>query len=315
MPARKFTDDQEAEICRRYEAGENTRGLANAYGAVPATIWKILRRTNAKIRNLSESQRKFSNTQEEDICREYVSGSSMPRLAARYQVQACVIHRVLRRNNIECRTISEAFKTNRVHKKLSEAQELEIAKKYTKGKTSVELGAAYDLDPGTIINIVRRNDGNVRDALGFGDSVQHIFDCAGLHTHHRECEFYVYELARYANTHCKPGIAFDSCARADAEYGEEVLRLVFATRAEAYFLEQAVLDATRGYRDCPEDLVGWDGASEVRAMPAEDLLPVIDRLAAELELLGVWAFAAAYVPMTAAQRAQCQQRAQLSPVA
>ena len=130
----------------------------------------------------------------------------------------------------------------------------------------------------------------------------------GHHASLRECEFYLYKVARYANTHCKPGIAFDSCARADAEYVEEVLRLVFATRAEAYFLEQAVLDATRGYRDCPEDLAGWSGATEVRALPAEDLLPVIDRLAAELELLGVWAFAAAYVPMTAAQRAQCQLR-------
>ena len=34
-----------------------------------------------------------------------------------------------------------------------------------------------------------------------------------------------------------------------------------------------------------------------------------DRLLAELEDLGVWEFAARFVPTTAAQRAICQQRA------
>jgi hypothetical protein len=115
-------------------------------------------------------------------------------------------------------------------------------------------------------------------------------------------------------THCKPGIAFDADARArssaaEGEYGEEVLRLLFATRTEAYFLEQAVLDATRGSADCPEDLLGWAGASEIRAMPASDMVPIVLRLADELEELGLWEFAARYVPMTAAQRLQCQQRA------
>jgi hypothetical protein len=125
----------------------------------------------------------------------------------------------------------------------------------------------------------------------------------------RDCELYLYGLERYATTHCKPGIAFDAEVRADKEYGEAVLRLLFSTRQEAYFLEQAVLDATRGCAGCPDDLTGWTGASEIRAMPAEDMVPIVLRLAEELEELGVWEFAARYVPMTAAQRAICQQRA------
>ena len=131
----------------------------------------------------------------------------------------------------------------------------------------------------------------------------------------RECELYLYELARYSDTHCKPGIAFDADRRADREYGAEVLRLVLTTRGEAYFLEQAVLDATRGSAECPDDLADWPGNREVRAMPADDLLPIVLRLAAELEAMGPWSFAAAYVPMTAAQRATCQQRSlTLSPL-
>jgi hypothetical protein len=44
-------------------------------------------------------------------------------------------------------------------------------------------------------------------------------------------------------------------------------------------------------------------------MPASDLVPIVLRLADELDNLGVWEFAARYVPMTSAQRVICQQRA------
>jgi hypothetical protein len=146
-----------------------------------------------------------------------------------------------------------------------------------------------------------------------GDSMRLLLSGEQRFASEKDCTLYVVELANHPG-HSKPGIAFDLKARsriANGQYGSEALQLLFGSRAEAFILEQAVLDQTRGFADCPDDLInqGWAGASEVRAMPAEDMVPIVLRLADELEEMGVWSFAAAYVPMTAAQRMQCQQRA------
>jgi hypothetical protein len=146
---------------------------------------------------------------------------------------------------------------------------------------------------------------------GFGDSVQHALDCTGRHSHVRECSFYIYGLVNHPDF-AKLGIAFDvehRVRKSEGQYDEQHYCKTFATRQETYLFEQAVRDATRGCADCPEELLDWDGASEVRAMAAEDLIAVAERLLEEMEELGVWEFAARYVPMTAAQRAICQQRA------
>jgi hypothetical protein len=145
----------------------------------------------------------------------------------------------------------------------------------------------------------------------FGDSVQNALDCTGRHSQVRDCDFYIYGLANFSGF-VKPGIAFDTEDRARSskgQYGEQHFSVTFATRQEAFFFEQAVLDATRGCAHCPEELLDWAGATEVRTMDPADLIQVADRLLAELEELGVWEFAARFVPMTAAQRAICQQRA------
>jgi hypothetical protein len=191
-------------------------------------------------------------------------------------------------------------------------QEDEVIARYVAGENTVELGAAMGVSDCTIGKILKRNGIERRRGGGCGDTVQHALDCTGHHNHVRDCSFYIYELSRYSDTHCKPGISVDVENRAavsQGEYGDEHFRVAFSTRQEAYFLEQALLDATRGAAGCPDDLIDWTGASEVRAMPAADLVPVAERLIAELDELGVWDFAALRVPMTMAQRAICQQRA------
>jgi Mor family transcriptional regulator len=306
-----LTDEQEAELCRRYVEGEHTRKLAKAYGVYPGTVWLIIRRNGVKTRSIKEVRGGLTNEQEIEVCHKYSAGMSTVQLGKAYKVTSTTISNILSRNGVKHRSISEA------KRQFTDAEELEFCRLYDAGETTVEIAKLFGVTGNTIADAVQRQGGEIRCIENWTDSVKHVLDGTGRHSRPRECEFYLYELARYADTHCKPGIAFETETRVkqgSGKYGEEVLRLVFGTRAEAYFLEQAVLDATRGYRDCPEDLAGWSGATEVRAMPAEDLLPVVDRLAAELELLGVWEFAAAYVPMTAAQRAQCQQRARLSPV-
>ena len=301
-----LSPEAEAEMRRRYEAGENTVQLAAAYGVASKTIGNIVKRHGLELRGNIEAQGGLSLEAAAEACRRYLGGESTVQLGAAFGVAARTINSILKRNGIERRSVKDAKGG------LSAEAEAEACRRYVAGESTTQLGSALGVTHRTILNILERNDIERRDPGGFRDSVQDILDCTGRHEDSRECEFYLFELARYSDTHCKPGIAFDADVRArvgGGEYGEEVLRLVFSTRAKAYFLEQAVLDATCGSADCPEDLAGWAGASEVRAMPAKDMVPVVLRLAEELEDLGVWEFAVRFVSMTAAQRSACQQRA------
>jgi Mor family transcriptional regulator len=305
-PQRKFTAEQELEICRRYQAGGSGSQLGKAYKASKACIYKTLRRHGIDRRSKGEARRLFTFEQEQEIGRRYMAGESTCQLGKALEVDSSCISHALDRQGIDRRSLCEA------QGGLSDAQKAEVCRRYLAGENTVQLGKSFEASNSTICRILQRNAIETRSADGYGDSVRHVLGNTGHYAQSRECSFYLFELARYSATHCKPGIAFDANDRAykgKGEYGSEILRLVFATRAEAFFLEQAVLDATRGSADCPEDLADWIGASEVRATPAADLLPIIDRLAAELEAMGHWAFAAAYVPMTTAQRATCQQRA------
>ena len=303
---RKFTDEQEQEICRRYEVGENLAQLAEALGASTSAIAAAIRRQGGEVRTVSQAGRTFSDQQEAEICRRYRDGENTIHLEEAFGVNRSTIFRILSRNGVKTRSRKET------QGGLSDSQEAEVCGRYLKGDSSPVLAKEMGVSSHAILSILGRHGIERRDCGGYGDSVQHALDATWHHTHLRECEFYLFELARYSDTHCKPGIAFNADVRVSVgsgKYGAEVLRLVFATRAEAYFLEQAVLDATRGSAECPADLLDWGGATEIRSMPASDMEPIVLRLADELEELGMWEFAARYVPMTAAQRATCQQRA------
>lgn len=306
MADRKFSDKQEAEMAARYAAGESTPGLGAAFGVRASRISKILNRLGVKPRSIGEAKRRFTDRQEAEICQRYLAGENTVQLGEAYKASDGTIGKILKRNGVEPRS----YRDGRAG--LTAEQVAEVCARYLAGETTTQLGDIYGLTNATVGLILDRNGIDRRTAGGYGDSVKQVLESTGHHGHSRECAFYLYELARYSLTHCKPGITFDITGRIKAargEYGAEVLRLIFATRQEAFFLEQAVLDATRGSAECPDDLIGWIGASEVRAMPADDLLPIVLRLAAELEAMGPWSFAAAYVPMTTAQRATCQQRA------
>ena len=84
--------------------------------------------------------------------------------------------------------------------------------------------------------------------------------------------------------------------------GEELFSKIFGCREEAYFLEEAVLMETRRFGECPNDLIGWAGFTEVRKMNLEDLVTVVDFYTEKLEEIGKWRFALTYLSMTDKQR-------------
>lgn len=357
MVARRFTDEQEQEICRRYQAGETTIGLAKELKVFSSTIGKVLKRAGHQTRSQREAKKGLTEEQMHFAVKLYEAGKSQPECAKILQTSTSSITRALRILGLQGRTVKEQcsfsalkngitaeqelklcslyqdgqstvqlgklfhicsstaariLKRNGIDRrkgKITSEMEIEICNRYENGENTMELAKAFDLADVNIGKVLKANKIERRKAEAPFDSVQHALMSTGHFKVKRECQFYLYELIRFSETHCKPGIAFDADQRADEEYGEAVLRLYFATRQEAFFLEQAVLDLTRGSASYPFDLASWGGVSEVRAMPAADLEPIVLRLADELEELGLWEFAARYVPMTAAQRATCQQRA------
>jgi DNA-binding CsgD family transcriptional regulator len=299
--------EAEAEVCFRYRKGETTHQLGAAFGVSQPTICKILERNRIQRRTGSEARGGVPPEFEPEICRRYLEGEDTSQLSVEFDVHGSTIVRLLKRNGVQIRTHSETMGG------VSPEFEPEICRRYLEGEGTRQLSVEFDVCGSTIAKLLKRNGVQLRPGGGLGDSVQDALNSTGRHREIRDCEFYLFELSRYSDTHCKPGIAFDAetrIAQGGGEYGSEILRLFFSTRAEAFILEQAVLDQTKGCADCPDDLWDWSGASEVRAMPAEDMVPIVLRLADELEEMGVWSFAAAYLPMTAAQRMQCQQRAQ-----
>ena len=292
----------EQELCTYYKAGASSIELAASFGVDKSTVCAILKRSSIKIR----SRKSLSLEAEAEICQRYEQGENTTQLSAAYGVAFSTIPTILKRYGVSTRDNSQSKGG------LGPAAKTEVCDRYKAGENTKQLAVSYGVTDVTIANVLKRNGIDRRDSGSFKDSVQHALGGTGCYSAQRQCEFYICELAGYASTHCKPGISFDLDQRADAKYGIPVLRLVFATRQEAYFLERAVLGDTRELAHCPNNLKEWQGSSEVRSMPANDLEPIALRLADELDELGLWAFAATYVPMTAAQRAICQQRASVN---
>ena len=300
----------EAIVCSRYLGGENTVQLENAFGVDNTTICRILKRNSVKTRSLSEAQGGLSAEVEAIVCSRYLEGENTHQLGNVFGVTNKTIGNILKRNSVKTRSMSES------HGGLNAEAEIIVCQRYLAGENTHQLGNVFGVNNNTIGKILKRHNVEARSSgVEFGDSVQHILDSTGRHTQPRECSFYLFELAGHSQTHCKPGIAFDVNHRVHkggGQYGQEAVVQVFATRAEAWFLEQAVLDETRSNAMRPEELENWGGASEIRSMAAVDMEFIVFRLIDELEELGMWEFAAAYVPMTAAQRALCQQKSLLS---
>jgi hypothetical protein len=190
-----------------------------------------------------------------------------------------------------------------------------ICSDYQRGLAAQEIAARYGADHQRVIRILRACGVEIRPRGGLHDTVQALLLGKGPFASAQVCFFYVYEIAT-DNRYLKPGIAFDVERRAeDRVYGQEIFRLEFVNRAEAYVFEQSFLAATKKHAECPGQLRldGWAGYSEVRKLGNDDAIATAMFLANQLEELSMWEFAACYVPMTAAQRAACQQRAMAAP--
>lgn len=301
-----LSDDDQLELASRYEAGEFPTALAKHYGISRTAVYNVVKRLGVALHGRTGAWRTAET--ERVICDRYSAGEKPAAIAA--TIDGCtpgLIHSILKKHGVA---------KQRQHKpKRSLAADLhgEACRLYLQGFSTRDLAERFNTSYATVNRVLVSYGIEIRRDSGShaGDNVQEAIAAEARFQRPRQCSLYVFDLAGCPGF-SKVGIAFDVRQRArnsQGNYGGEHLAMTFATRQEAFFLEQAILDATRGCASCPDALAGWGGSSEVRALPAEDLAAIALRLADELDELGPWDFAAARVPMTAEQRAICQQRA------
>jgi transposase-like protein len=297
-----FSQEAKQEACRRYLAGEGSGQIARDYGTKIPTVCKWLGAAGIPRRQ----QTGVPKALHAELVQRYTAGESSSELAASYGVHQTTVLLVLEKQGVSRRNVRIC------HGGVPLEQHGEIARRYVAGENIVQLSKAYGVSFASICRYLDEQGVERRQSGGCADTVQQAITGTRRFSHKRDTELYVVEMESHRLTHSKVGIAFDSDHRRECsagKYGEEHLRMVFETRQEAFFLEQAVLEATKYDFDPPQCMAGWVGVTEIRAVPANRLSALTAELASEMEELGHWEFAALRVPMTADQRAACLAKA------
>jgi DNA-directed RNA polymerase specialized sigma24 family protein len=169
MSKRKFTDEQEQEICRRYLAGETTGQIGKTLGSNDSAIGRILKRQGVTARTPKESLGRLTDSQEAEVCARYQAGESTGQLSKAFGVAPSTIWITLKRNGITTRSNKEA------QGGLTDGQESEVCARYQAGQNIPQLSKAFGVAPSTISNILKRNGvttRSIREAMAGLDDEQ-----------------------------------------------------------------------------------------------------------------------------------------------
>lgn len=314
-PENMFTAEQEKQICLDYSRGESIYSLRNKFGTHDVEIKNILKRGKVNLRppkvNLQDVTL-LSGSDEQDIAAAYKQGASAKELSRRYAISPQRVNRILAENGVKQREHSETCSLWERDYSLKSAQE-KVVRMYAEGQYLREIANHYNVSIRAVITCLEKAGLERRSPDGTNDGVQKLLRSEGRFSKKEETEFYVYTLTGHDGL-LKVGISNNSERRArDSRgiYESNLLLIVFASREEAFFLEQAVLYATQEYFDPPQDLVdqNWAGWSEVRRMEEEPLFELIDFYQSQLDEMNIWDFAASYVPMTEYEKNECLSRA------
>ena len=147
MAQRSLSDHQEQEVARRYEAGETTRELAEAFGCSTRPIFGALRKHGTKMRKggaqpgAPSHNRRFTPAQDQEVAAEYAAGAAIRTIAEAHGVSPAAVHGALKRAGMERRDGSP----NRL---FTPEQDEQIAREYVAGKgleaLASERGCSHD---------------------------------------------------------------------------------------------------------------------------------------------------------------------------
>jgi len=296
------------ELIDLYEGGWNTVQLAERYAITNGTVGRYLDRAGVQKRTWSEARGGLSNKQKNEVVKRYLDGETSVDIAKEYDLYSSTILRAVKESGNEIRTLSES-KIMKVERQLDID---DIVSRYIKGESALSIACDYPVTDAAIRSLLVRRGVEIRDNGTWGDSIRNILDGSGNYCNQRETEYYIFTLNGFPGI-LKPGIAHDSEKRKSVSsgyYGNSILVQGYKTREEAYLLEQAILDQTSKYAVRPQELedIEWEGISELRFIEEDSIISIFEFFNSELEELGIWEFAAAYVPMTEPERQECLKR-------
>ena len=300
---RKLSAIEEAQVVGKYTAGDSSTKLAEEFKVSSATIFNILQRHGIERRtNVETLGWGISRDQYEEVAKLYTEEEKTTHeIAEIYNCSYDHICKVLERLGIEKRT----------YYALDPEQHQKVVDEYIDGKSSYQIARKYDVSVQWVCNLLERNSVDRRDPGTAGDSVQKAIEGTGNFEHPQETDYYIYSVAEFER-HYKPGISFSRKDRIRGRsefYGDEEYLQIYPTRRDAYFIEQAILEATKKKmpKDSNASFYRFEGSGEVREIDLNELLEIVNWYNQELERLGIWEFAATHVPMTDQQRTHCKR--------
>ena len=302
---------KQKEICTRYNKGDSLGEIERSYKLGRVTIKKILNIHGIKIRSQSIQQGGIEIEEHHNICRRYSNGETTTQIARDYDVGYDCITSILNKNNIPIRDVRIR------HLSIPVIHHEDICKSYVIGLNTYQLAKLYKVNhPNVIRKVLQAYNIEIRSSDNPTDTIEHAINGSGNFSKKRSTEYYVYGLIGYSE-YIKPGISFIAKYRYKKEgnyYNKEKEYLIqeFNCREKAYFLELAILEATKEFAECPDELIkrGVAGLTEIRKMKFNKFKEFYDFYEQELDEMGEWQFAATYIPkMTKEQKEECEIRA------
>ncbi|MBF2755965.1 MAG: hypothetical protein ISN29_12030 [Gammaproteobacteria bacterium AqS3] len=149
MAQRNLTEQESAEICRRYEAGEPVRQLIKAFDLHTIALYDHLRQHGAKLR---KDRSQMTGEQIAEICRRYEAGESTYQLAEAYGVSPSFIHRRLRQHGVKLRSSGESVR------RLTNQQAEDICRRYEQGERVALLSEEFGVSQDYVYRVLHTRD-------------------------------------------------------------------------------------------------------------------------------------------------------------
>lgn len=157
---RKFTPEQEAEVCRRYLAGEGTTLLARSFGVTAATVMSCLHRNDVRMRGLLDrSNQRLDPKVAAAAAALYQSGMSAEVVGAKLDISHALVCKAVRRSGAAVRPAVKP-------RVLTPEQEAEICLLYQKGETLLALAQRFGLKDKSIVARTLKRQG-VKARIGW----------------------------------------------------------------------------------------------------------------------------------------------------
>lgn len=305
----KWNPEQVYDIVQLYRSGTSNNDIAEKYQCARSVIKNILVKEGLDIRGWGQHHRLLTDEQEKQVFQLYEKGLSSNEIAKQLQDQGLdvdgrFIRSCIQKRGQGTRSIREALGG------LSDEQKKLCFELYEFGANVYDIGERFGVNHGSISRYLRELNYTPRERIGNPfDTINNAIEGGGNFDIKKDCSLYVFDLAGHGNSYSKVGIAFDVDKRKDVYYGDCWLEQVFASRREAFFVEQAVLAETKSFATYPNALDDVDGASEIRNVSPADLSGIAEHFIDAIQAMDMWEFAAKYVPMTKLQLKQCLELA------